>query len=341
MTNLTYKDSGVDIAEGNLAVELMKEHVKKTHNVNVLNSIGGFGGLFNLDLKKFHNPVLVSSTDGVGTKLKVAIKSDRHDTVGIDLVAMCVNDILTLGATPLFFLDYIGVGKLNSKKVSEIVKGIAEGCKMSDCALIGGETAEMPDMYEIDDYDLAGFSVGAINEDEIIDGRDIKEGNILIGLPSNGIHSNGYSLVRKIVFEKLKLDVDDYIEELGLKLKDELLKPTKIYTKTILRLLDDIKIKGMVHITGGGFIENIPRILNDNQGVTIDKNSFKILDIFKFLQKNGNISDFEMFKTFNMGIGYICIIDKNDLDKFKSIMNELNEEFYQIGYVDNTGKVNI
>ncbi len=331
MANLTYKDAGVDINEGAMSVEKMKAYVKDTYTKGVMSSLGGFGGLF--ELPKYKEPVLVSGTDGVGTKLKFSILLDKHDTVGIDLVAMCVNDILTGGAKPLFFLDYIATGKLESDKIADLVKGIAEGCKQSDCALIGGETAEMPGFYAADDYDMAGFSVGIVEKSKIIDGSRIKEGDVLIGMPSSGVHSNGYSLVRKLFFDVLQLGVDDYVEELQMTVGQALITPTKIYVKPVLSLLEKIDVRGMVHITGGGFIENIPRILPEGLGVKIDLSSFPILSIFDFMMKKGNIEPTEMFKTFNMGIGYIIIVDKEDAKDTLNHLKELNEEAYLIGEV--------
>ncbi len=333
MANLTYKDAGVDIQEGAMSVEKMKEYVKGTYTKGVMSSLGGFGGLF--ELPKYNEPVLVSGTDGVGTKLKFSILLDKHDTVGIDLVAMCVNDILTGGAKPLFFLDYIATGKLESDKIADLVKGIADGCKQADCALIGGETAEMPGFYDADDYDMAGFSVGIVEKSKIIDGTKIKEGDVLIGLPSSGVHSNGYSLVRKLFFDVLNLKVDDYVDELKMTVGEALITPTKIYVKPVLSLLEKVDIKGMVHITGGGFIENIPRILPEGLGVSIELNSFPILDIFDFMMNKGNIELTEMFKTFNMGIGYIVIVDKEDANDTLAHLKELNEEAYIIGKVVN------
>ncbi len=313
---ITYKDAGVDIYEGEKAVKLMKQHVEKTFNKNVLTGLGGFGGLFKLDLSDIKEPVLVSGTDGVGTKLKIAFMMDKHDTVGQDCVAMCINDILCQGAKPLFFLDYIATGKLKAEKAADIVKGISEGCIQSECALIGGETAEMPDFYPEGEYDLAGFAVGIADRRKIIDGSEIREGNLLIGIPSTGLHSNGYSLVRKILFEKMNLNVEDYIEELGSTLGEALLRPTRIYAKECLDMFEDFNIKGIVHITGGGFYENIPRILPEGLGVEIELGSWEVTDIFKYIQKCGNISRDEMYSTFNMGLGFIMVIDALDANKF-------------------------
>lgn len=313
--SLTYKDSGVDIYEGEKAVRLMKEHVAKTFNQNVLTGLGGFGGLFKLDLSGINDPVLVSGTDGVGTKLKIAFLTDKHDTVGQDCVAMCVNDILCQGAKPLFFLDYIATGKLNAEKIADIVKGIADGCMQAGCALIGGETAEMPDFYAEGEYDMAGFAVGIVDKNKIIDGSRIQEGNILIGIPSSGIHSNGYSLVRKLFFEKMGLSVKDYIEELNATLGDILITPTRIYADICNSVLPVCDVRGIVHVTGGGFYENIPRIIPDGLGAEINLGSWEVSDIFKYIQKQGNVETDEMFSTFNMGIGLIMAVAENEADK--------------------------
>ena len=328
---LTYRDSGVDIDAGNQFVENIKKSVQSTYIDGVLGDIGGFGGLF--ELAKYKNPVLVSGTDGVGTKLKIAFMVDKHDTIGIDAVAMCVNDIAVLGAKPLFFLDYLATGRLDPKVSPDIVSGIAEGCRQAGCALIGGETAEMPGFYQVGEYDIAGFSVGIVEKDEIINGSTTKEGDIIIGLPSSGIHSNGYSLVRKLFFEKLSWTVDTYVDELGKKLGEELITPTRIYVKTVLSLKEKVNIKGMVHVTGGGFIENIPRVLPENLDAIIDINSYDVPAIFKLMQKHGNIDTHEMYKTFNMGIGYIFIISKNEKDKAIETLKELGEEPVILGDV--------
>lgn len=329
---LTYKDSGVDIDAGNQFVENIKKSVRSTYIPGVLGDLGGFGGLF--ELAKYKNPVLVSGTDGVGTKLKVAFMMDKHDTIGIDAVAMCVNDIVVLGAKPLFFLDYLATGKLDPKVSPDIVEGIAEGCRQSGCALIGGETAEMPGFYHIGEYDIAGFAVGVVEKDEIINGSDIKEGDVVLGIPSSGIHSNGYSLVRKLFFEKLGWGVDTYVEELGKKLGEELITPTKIYVKTVLSLKEKVNIKGIVHITGGGFIENIPRVLPENVDVIVDKNSYEVPAIFKLMQKHGNIDDFEMYKTFNMGIGLVLVVSAEEKDTAVEYLESLGEKVYVIGKVE-------
>ncbi|NLK63221.1 MAG: phosphoribosylformylglycinamidine cyclo-ligase [Fusobacteria bacterium] len=328
---LTYRDSGVDIDAGNQFVENIKKSVQSTYIDGVLGDIGGFGGLF--ELAKYKNPVLVSGTDGVGTKLKIAFMVDKHDTIGIDAVAMCVNDIAVLGAKPLFFLDYLATGRLDPKVSPDIVSGIAEGCRQAGCALIGGETAEMPGFYQVGEYDIAGFSVGIVEKDEIINGSTTKEGDIIIGLPSSGIHSNGYSLVRKLFFEKLSWTVDTYVDELGKKLGEELITPTRIYVKTVLSLKEKVNIKGMVHVTGGGFIENIPRVLPEDLDAVIDLNSYNVPAIFKLMQKHGNIDTHEMYKTFNMGIGYIFIVSKDEKDKAIETLKELGETPVILGEV--------
>ncbi len=334
---ISYKDAGVDIDNGAKAVELMGEHVKSTFRPGVLTDLGSFGGLFQLDVKKFPEPVLVSGTDGVGTKLQIAMKMDKHDTIGIDAVAMCVNDILVQGATPLFFLDYLATGKLEPAKVAEIVKGVAEGCRQSEAALIGGETAEMPDFYGEDEYDIAGFAVGVVNKDKIIDGSRTQSGDVMLALPSTGVHSNGFSLVRKLVFETAGLTVDDYIDELGCTLGEELLKPTKIYVKDILPLLEKYDIKGMCHITGGGLIENLPRSINNNLNAVIDV-YWPVPPVFSFLQKIGDVDPVEMHRVFNMGLGYIVITDQYTAFEIQ----EKYPMFMQVGYLEpGSGKTEI
>ncbi|QXM05278.1 phosphoribosylformylglycinamidine cyclo-ligase [Crassaminicella indica] len=333
MEKLTYKDAGVDVTEGVKAVKLMKEHVRKTFTKNVLCGLGGFGGLFELDLEGYKKPVLVSGTDGVGTKLKIAFLMDKHDTVGQDCVAMCVNDILCQGAKPLFFLDYIATGKLKSEKIADIVKGIADGCIKAGCSLVGGETAEMPGFYSTGEYDMAGFAVGVVDKEKIIDGSNIKMGDVLIGLPSSGIHSNGYSLVRKLFFNTLDYKVDQYIKELGCTLGEELIKPTRIYVDVCSKVMEKFSIKGMIHMTGGGFYENIPRILPRGLGVDIYLGSFDILPIFCLIQNLGNIETNEMFSTFNMGIGMIMIVSEEDAEKMIEYLKSLDEKAYIIGRV--------
>ena len=339
---LTYKDAGVDTKEGGRAVELMKDHVKRTFSENVLTGLGSFGSMYQLDLGKMTEPVLVSGTDGVGTKLKIAFLMDKHDTVGIDAVAMCVNDVLVQGAAPIFFLDYLAVGKNEPKKIEQLVKGVADGCVQAQCALIGGETAEMPDMYDVKHYDIAGFCVGAVDKCNLLDGQKIEAGQVLIGLPSSGVHSNGFSLIRKVLLKDAKLDLHKEYEELGgEKLGDVLLTPTKIYVKAIKHLLGKVDIKGMSHITGGGFYENVPRMLKEGQGVSIDLNSYPHKPIFDMIAKYGNIETKEMCNVFNMGIGFIMAVDKEDVEKVQSLLAEINEESYVIGEVTNSGSVDL
>lgn len=330
---LTYKSAGVDTKEGERAVNLMKPHVKKTFNTNVLNGLGGFGSLFRLDIKDIKNPVLVSGTDGVGTKLKIAFLMDKHDTIGIDCVAMCVNDILCQGANPLFFLDYIATGRVKAEKIADIVKGITDGCIDAGCALVGGETAEMPDFYSEGEYDIAGFAVGVVDESKIINGTNIKEDDVVIGIQSSGIHSNGYSLVRKLLFEQMGLTIDDYIEELGCTLGEALLTPTKIYAKACKEVLQDYQINGMVHITGGGFFENIPRVIPVGLGVEINYESWQIPAIFKYIKRCGNIDRNEMFSTFNMGIGLMMIVKPNDVASILSVLEKTGENATIIGKI--------
>jgi len=316
----SYKKAGVDIDLANQIVKEIKPLIGKTSIPGVLSGIGGFGGLFSLAGQKYKEPVLVSSTDGVGTKLKVAFTLNKHNTVGIDLVAMSVNDIITCGAKPLFFLDYISIGKLSKKVVVELIKGITEGCKMADCALLGGETAEMPGFYPEGEYDLAGFVVGIVEKSKIIDGRNIKEGDSVIGITSNGLHSNGFSLARKILLESNKYRIDGKVSSFGEFLGEELLTPTRIYVQPILHLLEKYRILGIAHITGGGLLENIPRILPEGVSVQINQNSWPKPPIFSLIQKEGKISDDEMYRTFNMGIGMVLIVPQNDASK---IINEL------------------
>lgn len=335
-----YAKAGVDITAGYKSVELIKKHIAKTNIKGVISSIGGFGGLFELDLKGIKKPVLVSGTDGVGTKLKIAFLMNKHDTIGIDCVAMCVNDIICVGAKPLIFLDYIACGKNYPEKISEIVKGISKGCVQSNCALIGGETAEMPDFYAKDEYDLAGYSTGIVDKSKIINNSLIKKGDIIIALSSSGIHSNGFSLVRKI----LNIDnsnINNVVKELGKKSIGEiLLTPTKIYVKPILKLLKKIKVKGISHITGGGFYENIPRCIPNGLCAEIEKNKIKILPIFKYIQKIGNIEERDMFNTFNMGVGMCIIVSKKDAEKTIEILNFCKEDAYIIGkIIENKEKI--
>ncbi|MCO8194128.1 phosphoribosylformylglycinamidine cyclo-ligase [Anaerofustis stercorihominis] len=332
MEKLTYKNSGVDKEAGYESVELIKKHVKETFSKYVLTGLGSFGGAVELP-EGYKKPVLISGTDGVGTKLILAHKQDIHDTVGIDLVAMCVNDILCHGARPLFFLDYIACGKNYPKKIESIVKGVSEGCKQGMCALVGGETAEMPGMYKEDDYDLAGFCVGVVDKDKFISGKDIKEGDKIIGLPSSGVHSNGYSLLRKLFFEVKDYDVDTYVESLGDTIGKTLLTPTKIYVKSILSLLEKVDIKGMCHITGGGFVENIPRVIPDGLCAKVDTNKVNVLPIFDLISKEGNIDKKEMFSTFNMGIGFVVVVRDEDCDKTLEELKALGEDAVVLGEV--------
>ncbi|MDR4947870.1 phosphoribosylformylglycinamidine cyclo-ligase [Neobacillus cucumis] len=329
----SYRQAGVDIDAGNEAVERMKKHVKKTFRPEVLTELGGFGALFKPNLKGMEAPVFVSGTDGVGTKLKIAFAMDKHDTIGVDAVAMCVNDVIVQGAEPLFFLDYLATDKIIPHKIEAIVKGISDGCVQAGCALIGGETAEMPGMYQDGEYDIAGFTVGMVDQKQIIDGSKIQEGQVLIGIASSGLHSNGFSLVRKVLLEDAKFSLGDYVEELGCTLGEVLLQPTKIYVKSVLSILKKFTVYGLVHITGGGFYDNIPRILPENLQVEIREGSWKIPKIFSIIQQAGKISDFDMFRTFNMGIGMILIVDSVDSQAILEHLQTLGEEAYLIGEV--------
>jgi phosphoribosylformylglycinamidine cyclo-ligase len=330
---LTYKEAGVDTKEGERAVALMKPHVKKTFNENVLTGLGGFGSLFRLDVKGMNEPVLVSGTDGVGTKLKLAFLMDKHDTVGQDCVAMCVNDILCQGARPLFFLDYIATGKVKAEKIADIVKGIADGCLLAGCALVGGETAEMPDFYTGGEYDMAGFAVGVVDKKKMIDGSRIKKGNVVIGIPSSGIHSNGYSLVRKLFFDKMGMSPEDKVNELGTTLGEALITPTRIYAKACSAVFEKSEVNGIVHITGGGFYENIPRIIPEGLGVSIRFGSWNILPIFQYIKQKGNIELKEMFATFNMGIGMMMIVDSGRKETVLAALEEAGEKPAVIGEI--------
>ncbi len=320
-----YKEAGVDIDKGNAFVEEIKDIVKATHKPGVLGGLGGFSSHFAIDTTKYKAPVIVNSTDGVGTKLAIAHLCKKHDTIGIDLVAMCVNDLVVGGAEPLCFLDYFAVGKLEIDIAKEIVSGIAEGCKQAGCSLVGGETAEMPNLYQGEDYDLAGFVSGIVDKDKIIDGSKIKPGDTIIGLASSGIHSNGYSLVRKICFSDHSFTVDQQIEELGCTLGEELLRPTRIYVQPVLRTLEKHTINGMVHNTGGGFIDNIPRILPKGTKATLHSGSWKIPPIFSFLQEKGEIPEQEMYRTFNMGIGLLVIVDKENAEQICAAFEQEGE----------------
>lgn len=331
--HLTYKKAGVDIDAGNEFVRLIKPFVEGTRRKGVIGGLGGFGGLFQLDLEKYKNPVLVSGTDGVGTKLKIAFQMDKHDTVGIDLVAMCVNDIVVCGAEPLFFLDYIATGKLNPEKFVDVVKGISEGCRLAGCALIGGETAEMPSMYQGDEYDLAGFAVGVVDRERIIDGSNIKPGDKVIGLASSGLHSNGYSLARKVIFEKEGLDISERVELLNKSIGEELLTPTRIYVKTVLHMIRHFDIKGIAHITGGGLTENIPRVLPQGTGIVLYPGRWNAQAIYYIIEKWGNIERDEMYRDFNMGIGMVLVLPESQVGKALDELVKCGEEPNVIGEV--------
>ena len=329
-----YASAGVDITAGYKAVELMKKHIARTMTDNALSGIGGFGGLYELDLTGIQKPVLVSGTDGVGTKLKIAFLMDKHDTVGIDCVAMCVNDIICVGAKPLVFLDYIACGKNYPERIASIVSGVAEGCVQSGAVLSGGETAEMPGFYPEDEYDLAGFSFGVVDKDKILDKNTMEGGDIVIALPSSGVHSNGFSLVRK-VFDVENADLKTPMEELeGKSLGETLLTPTKIYVKPMLALFDKVTVRSVSHITGGGFYENIPRSIPDGYCARIDKSSVRVLPIFKLLQKQGNISEHDMFNTYNMGVGMTCVVPADQADRALEVLHDNGEDAYVIGQIE-------
>ncbi len=330
---ITYKDAGVDTVEGQRAVSLMKDHVKKTFNPNVLTGLGSFGSLFKLDINNMKEPVLVAGTDGVGTKLKIAFLMDKHDTVGQDCVAMCVNDILCQGAEPLFFLDYIATGHVKAEKIADIVKGIADGCVLGECALVGGETAEMPDFYTEGEYDMAGFAVGVADRSKIIDGSKIKKGDAVIGISSSGFHSNGYSLVRKVFLEKMEKNVNDYVDDLGETLGEALLRPTRIYTKACKAVAKEVTPAGIIHITGGGFFENIPRIIPEGLGVKINVGTWDVPKIFGYIAKCAGIEEKEMFSTFNMGIGMMFIVDQSEKDAVMRLLKESGETPFEIGEI--------
>lgn len=328
-----YRKAGVDIDAGNEAVERMKKHVKKTFRPEVLTGLGGFGALFQPDMKKYEEPILVSGTDGVGTKLKIAFAMDKHDTIGIDAVAMCVNDVVVQGAEPLFFLDYLACGKVLPEKIEAIVKGIADGCEMSGCALIGGETAEMPGMYADGEYDIAGFTVGIVDRKKLIDGSAIAPGDVVLGLASSGVHSNGFSLVRKVLLEDAGLSLDSHVDELGTTLGASLLTPTRIYVKPLLEVMNEYQIKGMVHVTGGGFYDNIPRVLPAGIQVDVEKGTWPVLPIFSLIQEKGGITDYDMYRTFNMGIGMILVVSAQNSDAVVDKLASLGEKAYRIGTV--------
>ncbi|MBE6898355.1 MAG: phosphoribosylformylglycinamidine cyclo-ligase [Ruminococcaceae bacterium] len=330
----SYKAAGVDVTAGYKAVELMKKHIARTRNEGCLDDVGGFGGCFGLNLTGMEEPVLVSGTDGCGTKVKLAIMLDKHDTIGIDAVAMCVNDIICCGAKPLFFLDYIACGKNIPEKIATIVSGVAEGCVQSGAALIGGETAEHPGMMPIDDYDLAGFSVGIVDKKRILNNDNVKPGDVIVALPSSGVHSNGFSLVRK-VFDIENKPLDRFADELGGKtLGETLLTPTKLYVKPVLAVLNEVNVKSISHITGGGFYENIPRALNDNVKAVIKKEDVKVLPIFNLIQKEGNIPERDMYNTFNMGVGMMMIVSAEDADKTIEILKANDVDAYLVGKIE-------
>jgi len=328
--SLSYRDAGVDIDAGTELVEQIKPHVKRTMRPEVLGGLGGFGALFEIPLDRYQKPVLVSGTDGVGTKLKLALQLNKHDTIGIDLVAMCVNDILVLGAEPLYFLDYYATGKLDNAVATDVIRGIADGCIQSGCALTGGETAEMPGMYSEGDYDLAGFCVGIVEKDRIIDSSKVEAGNMLIGLASSGPHSNGYSLIRKVI----EISGGDLSEPCGKQsLGDALLAPTRIYVKSVHALLEQIDINAMSHITGGGLTENLPRVMPENTRAQIDANSWELPEVFKWLQQQGNIEDSEMYRTFNCGIGMVLIVNEEDANLAIDVLNKAGESAFKLGQI--------
>lgn len=333
MEEITYKGAGVDIDEGERFVTMISPLVKKTFRKEVLTDIGSFGGLFRFESANYKEPILVSGTDGVGTKLKIAFLMDRHNTVGVDLVAMSVNDILTSGAEPLFFLDYFATGKLEPEKAAMVIDGIAAGCREAGCALIGGETAEMPGFYQEGEYDLAGFAVGVVDRGKMIDGADISEGDMLVGLASQGLHSNGYSLVRKVFFELKKMDVSTYISELGSTLGEELLRPTRIYVKAFNALKERIRIKGIAHITGGGIPGNLPRVLPEGVGAVVREGSWPVPAIFRVIGKTGNVPVNDMKRTFNMGIGCIFVVPENEAGDAVGLLKDVGFDSYVIGRV--------
>ncbi|MBS5021673.1 MAG: phosphoribosylformylglycinamidine cyclo-ligase [Firmicutes bacterium] len=328
---ISYKDSGVDVTRGYKAVDLMKKYVKTTYNENVLGDIGSFGGFYSISGEKMEEPVLVAGTDGVGTKLKYAFLLEKHDTIGIDAVAMCVNDIVCQGAKPLFFLDYYACGLLDPEAEAEVVKGIAEGCRQARCALIGGETAEMPGFYPRGEYDLAGFAVGIVDKKKVINGKEIRPGDVLIGIKSSGVHSNGYSLVRKLFGDSDKAEMEKYDERLGGTLAEVLLKPTKIYVRSILSLISKVPVKGIAHITGGGFLENIPRIFPEGVGCEIVKDSYEVPPVFKVMQEKADISDEQIYNTFNMGIGMVVCVSPENAEAAVAALEESGEEVALIG----------
>lgn len=337
-----YKEAGVNLEAGYESVRRIQSHVARTKVKGAIDSLGAFGGMFDLSLYNLKEPVLVSGTDGVGTKLMLAFEMDKHDTIGIDAVAMCVNDVLVQGAKPIYFLDYIAVGQNKPEVIEQIVKGVADGCVQSECALIGGETAEMPDMYDVDHYDVAGFCVGVVDKSKLKDSRNLKVGDVLIGLPSTGVHSNGFSLVRKVLFKDNHLDAHATYEELdGQVLGDVLLTPTKIYVKAVSSLFDQVDIHAMSHITGGGFYENVPRMLKEGMGVRIDTKAFPRPKIFDFIQQKGKIENQEMYNVFNMGIGFVMAVDPKDVQKVQDALQAIGETSYVIGEVTDSGEVDV
>lgn len=337
-----YKEAGVNLEAGYESVRRIQSHVARTKVKGAIDSLGAFGGMFDLSVYNLKEPVLVSGTDGVGTKLMLAFEMDKHDTIGIDAVAMCVNDVLVQGAKPIYFLDYIAVGQNKPEVIEQIVKGVADGCVQSECALIGGETAEMPDMYDVDHYDLAGFCVGVVDKSKLKDSRNLKVGDVLIGLPSTGVHSNGFSLVRKVLFKDNHLDAHAIYEELdGQVLGDVLLTPTKIYVKAVSSLFDQVDIHAMSHITGGGFYENVPRMLKEGMGVRIDTKAFPRPKIFDFIQQKGKIENQEMYNVFNMGIGFVMAVDPKDVQKVQDALQAIGETSYVIGEATDSGEVDV
>ncbi|WP_207579225.1 phosphoribosylformylglycinamidine cyclo-ligase [Listeria marthii] len=333
MAENAYSKAGVDVEAGYQVVERIKKHVARTERMGAIGALGSFGGMFDLSSLNLKEPVLVSGTDGVGTKLLLAIEADKHDTIGIDCVAMCVNDILAQGAEPLFFLDYIATGKTDPVKMEQIVKGVADGCEQAGAALIGGETAEMPDMYGADDYDLAGFTVGAVEKQKLITEGAVKAGDTLIGIPSSGIHSNGYSLVRKIFFKDNDFALDAELAELEVPLAEELLKPTRIYVKPVLEVLKQVDVHGITHVTGGGFVENLPRMLTEDLAVKVELGSWPVLPIFDVMKKYGQLQELEMYEIFNMGIGMVLAVAKADVEKTLEVLVQNGEAAYVIGEV--------
>ena len=336
MKKFSYKDAGVDIEKGDAFVQAIKPMVESTFRPEVLTKIGGFAGCFSLNLERYKKPILVSSTDGVGTKLKIAFLTNRHNTIGIDLVAMCVNDIVVCGAKPLFLLDYLATSRLDPKKSAQVVSGIVKGCVEAECSLIGGETAEMPGFYKKGEYDLAGFTVGIVEDSHLIDGSNVTVGDKIIGIASSGLHSNGYSLVRKLLLDRQKIELDRHVEEIGEVLSEALLRPTRIYVKTVLNLTRDFKIGGIAHITGGGITGNLPRVIPKGCKAVVRKGTWEIPPIFTFLKERGNITEEEMFRTFNNGIGMILVVRSKDVQEISARLRSLGEKAFIIGEVGRT-----